>query len=75
MLRLLKSAIWILAAYKWGDWRNYKKYYPTILFMISGDLVYQFLTYDYPLWELSDPLLNATLTTLLMVFINWPASV
>ncbi len=75
MYRLVIAAIWILVAYKWADWKNWKKYYPTILFMITGDLVYNFLTYNHPLWELTDPIFKVTFTTLLIITITWPASI
>lgn len=43
--------LYAFAAWKWGDWRNWRVYYPTILFMIVGDLLYQFLFHDYSMWE------------------------
>ena len=75
MFRLVIASIWVLIDYKWADWRNWKKYYPTLLFMIAGDLIYNFLTYIHPLWELTDPMLKVTFTTLLTNTITWPAGV
>ncbi|WP_226668258.1 CBO0543 family protein [Metabacillus litoralis] len=44
--------IYIFAAWKWGDWRNWRLYYPTILFFVNGDLLYHFLLFDhFPLWR------------------------
>lgn len=37
MIQLL-ACLFILVCYKWGDWRNWKTYYPTILFLIAGTL-------------------------------------
>ncbi|MBB2479404.1 hypothetical protein H5P36_04320 [Bacillus sp. APMAM] len=43
--------IWLAAGWKWGDWRNWKKYYSTILYFILGDFIYQYFLYDnYPMW-------------------------
>ncbi|RIW37368.1 hypothetical protein D3H55_04865 [Bacillus salacetis] len=34
-----------------GDWKNWKDYYPTLLFWIIGDLLYESLLSDYRVWE------------------------
>ncbi|HWQ43586.1 MAG TPA: CBO0543 family protein, partial [Desulfosporosinus sp.] len=66
--------IWILSAYKWSDWRNWKSYYPTILFFIVGDLIYNFVAYNHPLWELTSPRFGTTFSVLIMNATLWPAS-
>lgn len=38
------------ACWKWGDWRNWRRYYPTILYFIIGDLTAYILLYNKPLW-------------------------
>lgn len=43
-----------IATAKWGDWRNWKQYYPTILFFIIGNQTYELLAYRTPLWEYTD---------------------
>lgn len=75
MFRLVIATIWVLVDYKWADWRNWKKYYPTILFMITSNLVYTLLTYNHPLWVLTDPTLKVTFTLLLINTIIFPAGV
>lgn len=75
MIIFLSILIWLLAAYKWADWKNWRHYYSTILFFIAGDLVSCFLTYNHPLWELiALPFFNVTFTVLIIAFIAWPAS-
>lgn len=37
--------------WKWGNWRNWKAYYPTIVFLIMGNLVYMVLADSKPLWQ------------------------
>lgn len=49
MFRIILVLVFVIIAWKWGDWKNWKLYYPTILFMILGDFVYIFLTYKKPL--------------------------
>jgi hypothetical protein len=34
----LDVALFLFAAIKWGDWRKWRNYYPTILFFMVGDL-------------------------------------
>jgi hypothetical protein len=70
----------LFAGWKWGDWKNLKKYYPTILFFIIGDLLYNFLLYNYPMWEFHPTfdraiLPNHTLISLAVAFITFPVKV
>jgi hypothetical protein len=56
--------------WKWGNWKAWKEYYPTILYMVTGNLVYMCLTQSKPLWQeggfLKDyPFLNITSMVLL----------
>lgn len=74
-MKILLLLIWIFSAYKWSDWRNWKNYYPTILFFIVGDLIYNFIAYNHPLWELTSSTLGVTFSVLLMCVIVWPSSV
>ena len=73
MIRLIKLALWVLASYKWGHWRDWRKYYPTILFSIMGELIYFTLTYNHPLWEAVSPSMNITFNHLLIDLIAFPA--
>jgi hypothetical protein len=41
----------LIIGWRFGDWRNLGKYYPTILFLIIGDLLYNVLTYKDPMWS------------------------
>ncbi|MDR3600528.1 MAG: hypothetical protein P4L49_08630 [Desulfosporosinus sp.] len=73
-MRLVLVVIWIFSAYKWSDWRDWKSYYPTILYFIVGDLTYNFAAYNHPLWVLTSPKLGVTLSTLLVCVASWPSS-
>jgi hypothetical protein len=51
-LNAIYALVWLVILLKWGDWRNWKKYYPTILFFILGDFIYLYLLSDqYPMWR------------------------
>ncbi len=71
LLIILSSAA---VCYKWGDWRNWKKYYPTILFVICGDLIYNFVFHDFTLWRYTNwP--NHTFVNLMYMFLVYPSVV
>lgn len=52
-MHTLLGIVFLLASFRWGDWRNWKDYYPTIQFFIIGDLLYNFLLHHYLVWEYS----------------------
>ncbi|KIL41919.1 hypothetical protein SD70_04750 [Gordoniibacillus kamchatkensis] len=65
----------IFLAWRWGDWRNWTKYQSTILYFISCDLLYNFLTYNHPLWEYEPTLVypNHTMMSLIAMFVAYPS--
>ena len=73
---ILINIFYLIAGYKWGDWRNWKKYYPTILFFILGDFLYNFLLYKESMWLFHDLILpNHTTITILAMVISYTATV
>lgn len=79
-LNVIYAAIFIFCAVKWGDWKNWKAYYPTFLFLMVGDLVYQFLFFNYSMWEFvpvgSDKnWVKHTHIAFLIMLIKYPATV
>jgi hypothetical protein len=75
-MHIIGQFLWILAAWRWGDWRNWKKYHSTMLYMIVFSLLYEVLTYNYSLWKFSDFILPThTLNSLAVTFIGFPCSV
>lgn len=73
--QIIVTFIITIAALKWGDWKNWRLYYPTILYFIVGDLLYTILTYNYPLWEFESPLLKTTFSDILICFVFFPATI
>ncbi|MCQ6275465.1 hypothetical protein JMM81_10900 [Bacillus sp. V3B] len=70
------NAFYLIAGIIWGDWRNWKKYYPTILFFILGDFLYNFLLYNKSTWMFHDLILpNHTTITILAMTISYTATV
>lgn len=82
MINLIYASIWFFALWKWGDWRNWQKYYPTLLFFMIWDLVYLGLLADhYPMWSYNPPKLDenigltSTHISLSVMAIKYPATV
>jgi hypothetical protein len=50
MTLIIISMVCFGLCYKWGIWKNWKLYYPTILFYIIGALTENFITDKNPLW-------------------------
>lgn len=66
----------IFAVFYWGDWKNWQRYYPTILYMITGNLLYNFLKGEHHLWKFEANLfLNHMTIDLLYTFVVFPCSV
>jgi len=77
-MRLLMWAVWGLAAWKWGDWRNWKKYQATILYMMYFSAIYEILCSDYPMWQFeydrSIPfLVNHSLISIVLSIVLYPS--
>lgn len=71
----LVLAFW-LAAVKWADWKNWAKYYPTILFVMVVNLAASFLTYHHILWNYNPDSIVKSQTLIEMVnsFFMLPAT-
>jgi len=72
---VITSIIFLISAWKWGDWKNWRQYYPTILFFILGNFTHNLLTYNYPLWEYESPFLKKTLSDILVSFVLFPSTI
>jgi len=74
-IRLMLPFIYFILVMKCGNWRNWKKYYPSILFVICVDFFICILTYKYSLWEFQPSFLipNHTTAEFLLVFTFLPA--
>lgn len=68
MIRVVSASGFFVSAYKWGDWKNWKRYYPTMVFFGMGDLIYITVFNDKPLWKFPTNFLSAPLDELLLIF-------
>lgn len=76
-MNVVLGIIFLLIGWKFGDWRNVRKYYPTILFFIIGDLLYNLLTYNDPMWNYNKDGVfpNHTLSNIWIMITVYPATV
>lgn len=76
-MQIIYPIIFFLFALKWGKWKNWKQYYPTVLFMVVGNLLYNTMFKDYPLWRFEHTFEETVLPTrmsidLLKTFTSFP---
>lgn len=76
-MQIIYPMIFLLISLKWAKWKNFHLYYPTVLFMIVGNLLYSFLFKDYPLWRFEHTFEENVLPTrmsidLLKTFTSFP---
>lgn len=75
-MHVATSFIVIFIIYFWGDWRNWKQYHSTMLYIALCNLLYNFLTANHFLWRLNaDFISNHTLTEMLYTFIVFPGTI
>ncbi|MFD2671743.1 CBO0543 family protein [Marinicrinis sediminis] len=75
MIRIIALLIFIIVTYYRSDWRNWRTYHPTILLLIAGDYLANFLTYDHSLWELHSFFGGHTVNDLLLSVVLYPCTV
>lgn len=54
MVFIILTGTMSLVCWKSGRWKNWKEYYPTILYLFIGDIVSLVLLYYNPLWALCE---------------------
>lgn len=80
-MHLVFNGLFLIAGAIWGDWRNWRRYHSTILFLWFGDMLYNVLCHDYIMWEYNESIFaekllsNHTIISLLIMFVAYPASV
>ncbi len=74
MLAIILSISWIIVAIKYGD-RNWKKYYPSMLFAALANALYEVLCYQYQLWQMEPNGLGySMIPMLLLILVGMPLS-
>ncbi|WP_436236468.1 CBO0543 family protein [Paenibacillus sp. LjRoot153] len=66
----------IYSVWRWADWKNWHKYHTTMLFIMGGGLLYEYLTKDFHMWVFHpDFLYNHRITVIVYAVITMPLSV
>ncbi|WP_313998718.1 CBO0543 family protein [uncultured Paenibacillus sp.] len=80
-MHFIYNGLFLLAALKWGDWKNWRAYYPTVLFFIVGDLLKNVLFHDRPMWMYQEIfwgeeiLFSHKIISLMIMFVVYPSTV
>jgi hypothetical protein len=75
-LHLAVALFTVFAAWRWGDWRQWKQYHTSMLFIASAGFLYEYLTKDYILWVFHpDFLYNHSVTVIVYAVLTMPLSV
>ncbi|MFD0697531.1 CBO0543 family protein [Paenibacillus sp. GCM10027628] len=65
----------IVASYRWGDWRNWKKYHTTMTYFAMGNLLYHYLCANHLLWQLKPDVSGTySITEMVYTFIIFPGT-
>ncbi|MBK5242496.1 CBO0543 family protein [Clostridium sp.] len=75
MYLIFLSIISIIICYKFGDWKNWKNYYSTILFFVLSNVTCILLIYNNPLWLYESKILNHTFSDLYICITVYPSTV
>jgi hypothetical protein len=66
----------ILASLKWGDWKNWRPYHPSMLFIATGGLLYEYIVKGNSLWKFhADFLYGHEMTVIVYAVITMPISI
>jgi hypothetical protein len=68
IIRFIMAGAFLAVAYRWGDWKNRINYYPTMLFFGMGDLIYNVVFQDKPLWKFASNILSPSINELFVIF-------
>ena len=75
-MHLVFTLLMIFAAFRWGDWRNWKHYQASMFYVATGGLLYEYLTRTYTLWKFhADILYNEQIVVSIYALITMPLSV
>ncbi|MBT2736576.1 hypothetical protein [Bacillus sp. ISL-7] len=81
-MNFIFAIIYVYIGWKFGKWKEFNRYYPTLLYLIIGDLLSQYLLFNHTMWMFHpygkiDELLfnNHTLIALTKMVIQYPVTI
>lgn len=72
---IVLGLICIILCYKFGDWKNWRLYYPTILFFMFGEVLFDVMVYKSHLWSYYANGTSDEIIDLLWIFTIFPPTV
>jgi len=67
-------AAYAAACFKWGAWKRWREFYPTILYMIIANLTYAVIFFEHRLWIFVS-FMGDSMICLVMKFLIYPSAV
>jgi hypothetical protein len=75
-MHLALTLITIFATWRWGDWRNWKHYQPSMFYIATGGLLYEYLTRNYTMWKFhADILYSHQIVVVVYALITMPLTI
>lgn len=66
----------ILASFKWGNWKSWREYHASMLFIATGGLLYEYIVRENTLWKFHPDLLYGHgMTVIVYALITMPVSI
>lgn len=77
LFRVVMVGGFLFAAWRWGDWRHWRDYYPTMLFVTTVNFSASYISYHHPLWIFNPGALvsSETVIEVISTFVVMPATV
>jgi hypothetical protein len=62
----------LFSSWRWGDWRNLEKYYPTLLYVLLCNLIYKVIALSqFHLWQARDDIMGQPLAFFYYTFFTF----
>lgn len=66
----------IFASFKWGNWKSWREYHASMLFIATGGLLYEYIVKENTLWKFHPDLLYGHgMTVIVYALITMPVSI
>jgi hypothetical protein len=75
MMRLAIILFMLVIAFFKSDWKNWRDYHATILFIIAADFLVSLITYKHTLWDLTSELGGHVVNDFLLAVLFFPPSI
>jgi hypothetical protein len=66
----------VLASIKWADWKRWRQFHASMIFIAAGGFLYEYIVADYTLWKFYPSfLLSERMTVILYAVLTMPLSI